>query len=80
MNVPIKPDEFNRDLINALSIDNLTVYHYLTAYANNYLTYEQALIGMVSSLVNHNDELTKLQIKRLQLSTEPVYLIKQDIK
>ena len=80
MNTPTEPNELNRDLINSLAMDSATIYHWLVAYKQGWLTYEQSLIGMVSSLVNHNDELTKLQIKRLELSAEPVYLIKQDIK
>ncbi len=69
-----------RELIVKLSLDNPIVYNYLAAYNAGWITYEEALIGMVSSLVNHNDELTKLRIKQLELSASPMYFIKGDIK
>lgn len=55
-----EPDEFNRDLIDGLSMDNHIVHSYLIAHEKGWLTYEQALIGMVSSLVSRNDELVRL--------------------
>lgn len=59
------PTELNRDLINKLSMNNPDVYHFLTAYAQGSITYEQALIGMVATLVNRNNELSSIALSRI---------------
>ena len=71
----IEPSDLNRELVNKLSMDNPVVYHFLTAHAGGWLTYEQALIGIVNTLVSHNNELINLNIERIESSKVPYHKI-----
>lgn len=72
--MPLDHNEFNREYINKIARDNPIVYNFLTIYHSGELTYEQTLIGMIAHLVIHNDELIRLQIKRLTTSPFPVQI------
>lgn len=63
--IPLNPEELNKEFINKLALDNHIVRTALTIYARGDFTYEQALTAMVAWLVNHNEELARLQIERL---------------
>lgn len=71
---PIEPEKLNPGLIMLLARDNVTVNAFMSHWQRGGLSFEQALIGMVAHLVEHNKELSQLNIDRISRNTEPTIL------